>query len=314
MLAVDFNHWKTVTDWRALAGAVDAIILKATQYTTYADPTFAANLVSARGTGKLIGVYHFVGRNGMQKAKLPPGDPVAEADWFLKNYAHQPGEMIVVDYEPDAEPPDPDAWLAAHCARIIACTGVVPVVYMNFSTAAARSWQKTRALDCALWVARYYANTGQIAGPDPAVGPWGSFIGWQYTSKGSLPGISADVDVSRFDLTPAQWRAYGTPHGTAQEDDVQLTDRYTFIRPDNGQSVTFTVGEWLAWTNWYAGQTAENIKALASLQGQVTGLLEAIHQLSNGAVDLDAVKAAAASGAEEALGKITVTVQPTSPA
>jgi lysozyme len=211
MLAVDFNHWKTVSSWSALAAAVDAVILKATQYTTYVDPTFAGSLGLARKTGKCVGVYHFVGRNGMQAAHLPPGDPLAEADWFLSKYAHQPGEMVIVDYEPDAEPVDPDAWLAAHCARIIARTGVVPVVYMNFSTAAKRSWAKTRALGCALWIARYYANNGQISGADPDAGPWGSFIGWQYTSNGSLPGISAQVDLSRFDLTPAQWRGHGHP-------------------------------------------------------------------------------------------------------
>lgn len=206
MLVCDISHLKPVASWSQLAGAVDGMIFKATQFTTFSDAAFAGNLAAWRRTGKPLGVYHFVGQN---PAKAPPAPAVAEADWFLAHYAHRPGEMIVVDYEPSVEPADPDGWLAAFCQRVIDRTGVIPVIYMSSATAGKRPWARTRGLGCALWVARYYANTGVIAGPDPSPGAWPSFIGWQFTSMGRVPGIGSPVDLSRFDLTPDQWRAYG---------------------------------------------------------------------------------------------------------
>lgn len=92
---------------------------------------------------------------------------------------------------------------------------------------------------------------------------------------------------------------------STKENDVLLSDPISFTRPDNQKVVTYTVGEALAWTNWYAGQAATQV---ATLQGQISGLLDAIHQLSSGTVDLQAVATAAETGAAKALAAIDIAI------
>lgn len=98
------------------------------------------------------------------------------------------------------------------------------------------------------------------------------------------------------------------------EDDMpSFDDPIKWNRPSDGKLVTYSWAQWLVWANWFASQAAatsqETLKQVAAVQGQVAGLLDAIHQLTGGgSVDLAAVKAAAEAGAADALSKITITV------
>lgn len=204
LLTADISSHNTILNWGTFLGSVDALICKITEGVGYRWTGAPNALAQGRNAGKLIGAYHFASA----------GDPVAEADYFLANYAHQPGEVIVLDWEPVGYTGDRDAWCAAWCSEIIAKTGVVPWVYMNGPAARGSSWAKTRALGCGLWIAAYGTNTGAVPATPPAVGSWGSYAAWQYTSNGSRPGMAGVVDLSQFYGSPDQWRAYGTPGGT----------------------------------------------------------------------------------------------------
>lgn len=99
-----------------------------------------------------------------------------------------------------------------------------------------------------------------------------------------------------------------------QEPDVQLSDKISFTRPDNGQVSTFTVAEWVAWTNYYAGQAAATlgplVQTVAQQAAQIAALSSAVGQLPGGSIDMAAVAAAAEKGAADALAKTTVTLTP----
>lgn len=94
---------------------------------------------------------------------------------------------------------------------------------------------------------------------------------------------------------------------STKEIDMLLSDPISFTRPDTQKVVTYTVSEALAWTNWYAGQAAAQT---AILQGQISGLLDALHQLTSGAIDLKAVADAAQAGAAKALAAIDIAITP----
>ena len=69
---------------------IDAVIVKATQGTGYINPKCDAQYQLAKKKGRLLGVYHYAGG----------GDPVAEADYFLKNiqgYIHE--AVLCLDWE-----------------------------------------------------------------------------------------------------------------------------------------------------------------------------------------------------------------------
>lgn len=208
LLIADISSHNTVTSWPAFLGSVDGVIVKVTQGTSYVWSGAQNALSQSRNAGKLTGAYHFAG--DLVGSVTVPGDPVAEADYFLAHYGHVDGEPIVLDWEPTGFRGDPDAWGYAWCQRVISRTRVVPMVYLNHFYAASQSqWPRTRSLGCALWAAWYGANTGQPLPGMPSFAPWPPPAMWQYTSLGSRPGVSGPLDLSQFYGSADQWRAYG---------------------------------------------------------------------------------------------------------
>lgn len=191
----DVSNHQGAVSFAHVASRGQFIIAKATESTTYADPWFGVNKTGARNAGLLFGAYHFA----------RGGNPNAEAAYFLAHADHQPGELLILDWE--ISHPTPDAWCAVFCSRL-AAAGVIPVMYMNSSSARSSSWAATRATGAVLWVAQYGANKGTPGAP-PSVGAWGNYAMWQYTSLGAFPGVPTRADVSLFYGDAARWRALG---------------------------------------------------------------------------------------------------------
>lgn len=201
LLVADISSHNVVLDWTAFLNSVDGLIVKISEGIGYTWSGAATALGRARAAGKCVGAYHFARVN----------DPVAEANYFLANYSHQPGEVIVLDWEPGTNFGDRDDWAYAWCQRVIAATGVVPMLYLNHYYAAVQSqWPRTRSLGCGLWAAWYGANTGTPQPGMPSFAPWPSPAMWQFTSNGTRPGVSGVIDLSEFYGDADQWRAYGT--------------------------------------------------------------------------------------------------------
>ena len=161
LTAADISSHNVVSSWSTFLASIDILITKVSEGVGYVWSGFPAALTQARAAGKGVGVYHFASQ----------GDPVAEADYFLSQYTHRPGEVIVLDWEPSSYAGDHDAWCAAWCSRVIAATGVVPMVYTYPLPLRASTYAKTRALGCALWIASYGANTGSVPATPSRKGP-----------------------------------------------------------------------------------------------------------------------------------------------
>jgi hypothetical protein len=114
----------------------------------YFDIQASRNYNNAIRTGKLPFMYHFYGG----------GDPIAEADWFLRAVSPlAPGDGLAIDVErgtwwnPQTDP-NAVAKVKAFVTHIHDVTGVWPWVYMNMSTANMYDWSSV--LDkCGYWCA-----------------------------------------------------------------------------------------------------------------------------------------------------------------
>lgn len=116
---IDVSRWQGTIDWPKVTG-IDFAILKATQGTTLVDVQLSRNRTEARKRGILLGFYHFA--NG--------GDPIAEADHFVKNVgALQQGELLVLDWEIPHK--DPAGWSRKFLDRVKEKTGVKALLYTN---------------------------------------------------------------------------------------------------------------------------------------------------------------------------------------
>ncbi len=87
---IDLSHFNNVTDFNAIkADGIVGIIQKATQGTTYVDPTYAERKPQALDAGLWWGAYHFATGD----------DPIAQAQHFLDTVKPEPTDLLVLDFE-----------------------------------------------------------------------------------------------------------------------------------------------------------------------------------------------------------------------
>ena len=87
---IDLSHHNGDVDLvKAKADGILAAVQKATQGTSFTDPTFAINRKKAADAGLLFGAYHFgTGADGVE-----------QADAFLTRVQPKPGDLLVLDFE-----------------------------------------------------------------------------------------------------------------------------------------------------------------------------------------------------------------------
>jgi GH25 family lysozyme M1 (1,4-beta-N-acetylmuramidase) len=163
------------------------------------DPNYDANYANARASGVRVGPYHRAFVDGANEAELL-ADARAEADVFIASVGTIGRKDLspALDVETPFEVPGPNGlkkWLRAWVKRVHKRLGAKPLIYTNVT-----SWSSTgNTLEFArrghhLWV----ANWG-VSKPAVPASNWGGrgWTVWQYTSSGSIDGISGRVDLNR---------------------------------------------------------------------------------------------------------------------
>lgn len=201
---IDVSHWQGEIDWTQVAAADKHFaFMKASEDVDYVDPTYGLNRARARAAGLVVGAYHFA------QPDATPGDAVAEADHFLDTAAIAQGDLPpVLDLERsgDLTTAQLQAWVRDYLGRIHDRTGVRGVVYSSPSFwsryLGGTDWFATNGYRV-VWVAHW--TTALL--PTVPASDWAGFgwTFWQYTSSGSVDGITGRVDLDRFagpDLSP----------------------------------------------------------------------------------------------------------------
>ncbi len=173
-------------DWtRVAASGIAGVYVKATEGTTYVNPSLVADVGGARAAGLDVGAYLF----------LRGTDGAAQGRHFL---ATVDGLDLTLAWALDVEVGHSEmADIACACldaVEPIAGAGIV-YTYESFQMAlASRPALGSRKL----WLAAYHANE-----PVPA-GPWHgqAWAMWQYTGSGRADGVTGDVDRSRARSLP----------------------------------------------------------------------------------------------------------------
>ena len=197
---IDVSHWQGPIDWTQVAAAGKRFaFLKASEDTTYEDPTYPTNRAGARAAGLYVGAYHF----GQPSTTV--GDATAEADHFIDTAAPAGGDLLpVLDLERSGGLGQAEltAWVREYLERIYQRIGVRAVIYCspNFwrNYLGDTTWFAANGYEI-LWVAHW---TTAVA-PTVAAGNWAGngWTFWQYTSDGSVPGISGRVDLDHYNGT-----------------------------------------------------------------------------------------------------------------
>ena len=190
---IDVSHWQGTIDWAKVraAGKVFAFA-KATEGTSFKDDRYNANRSGALANGIKFGAYHFA---------RPENDPVREADWFVNNMNLTHGMLLpVLDLERTGSRSVSGltSWVKTWVQRVYDRTGAKAMIYASPSF-----WRtylnNTRWFAdngyAMLWVAHW-----GVSSPSVPADNWGgrSWTFWQYSSSGTVAGISGRVDLDRY--------------------------------------------------------------------------------------------------------------------
>ena len=187
---IDVSVWQGAIDWpKVKAAGKTFAFAKATEGIGYKDSRYDANRSGALAAGVRFGAYHF--------ARPGSNNPVTEADWFVNTARLQHGMLIpVLDLELTGGlgPSALTTWTKAWLQRVTSRLGVKPMIYTT-----AAFWRN--AMGDSRWFADngyrlWVANWG-VTSPSVPGSNWGgrSWTCWQYSSQGTVPGISTRVDL-----------------------------------------------------------------------------------------------------------------------
>ena len=200
---------------QAKSSGVNFAFIKLNQGTGYVNPYATCQVNAARANGIREGAYDF--------ASPQTSSPEAEADKFVAEARARGmvGRAIpVLDWEPSAPGGywGKQTWWALRWVnRVKATWGVNPMVYMSAAMIPTGDWSAVVATDAGLWVAGYPRGYMGDRLRDPgsvpySVSPWPFAAAWQYSSSGSVGGVSGAVDVNWFYGDAVTWAKYaGAP-------------------------------------------------------------------------------------------------------
>ena len=197
---IDVSTWQDIIDWKKVkAAGIDFVMIRAgfRGYSTgqiVEDNQFYNNLKGAKAAGLRVGIYFF-------SQAVTEVEGVEEASMvisLIKKYGIYPDYPITIDSEWSGAPGNTGradnlsrsqrtAVCVAFC-ETIRSAGYTPMIY------ASKSWFENNLSvgsfgSYKIWLAHYTPN-GETSSYS------GRYEMWQYTSKGSVNGISGNVDMN----------------------------------------------------------------------------------------------------------------------
>lgn len=172
-------------------GALDFVLIKATEGTNFKDRNFRYNIERARQAGLKVGAYHFFRFDS-------PG--YMQGLNFLNSVRGQKLDLpLVIDIEEWANPREYNTeTIVGNLRRLISHLerhGYRVMLYTNKD--GFERFIKGRLESYPLWLCTFSTPPAEI-----------DWVIWQYSHRGSLDGIKSKVDLNVFNGSPADWRRW----------------------------------------------------------------------------------------------------------
>ena len=182
---IDLSHHNATVDLNsAKTDGILGVIHKATQGLGYTDPTYQARREAALQAGLLWGAYHFgTGSDG-----------VAQADYFLDTVRPRPTDLLILDFEANAQGPSMTLEEArAFVTHIHDRVGRWPGLYSgHYVKDLLGAGADPILANCWFWLSQY--------GPTAVVpANWSGWTLWQYTDGAMGQGPYTVQGIGRCD-------------------------------------------------------------------------------------------------------------------
>ncbi len=227
-------------NWAQVTGAgYTFAAVKGTEGNYYTNPYYASDVAAARAAGLYVTGYHFAIPN--------VSSAVNQADYAVQNgsYAGDGRTLpleLDVEYDPYTSsdhtnscygltPSQMVSWISAFDGEVQRLTGQVPIIYTAASWWNACTGGSSAFAASQLWTASYATSS-----PVLPTG-WPAWMFWQYTSSGTVPGVTGSTDLSYFDSNRIDLTYPGTQR-TAPGSAVSV--QVSSLNAAAGQSLSYT--------------------------------------------------------------------------
>jgi GH25 family lysozyme M1 (1,4-beta-N-acetylmuramidase) len=196
---LDVSRFQGTIDWAKVAGSGRRFaMIRASAGSLTTDASYPANRAGATAAGLKVSAYHYANPDAATN------DALNEANFFLGLATPTHGDLVPaldVEVTNGLSVADMQTWVRTWLERVSSQLGVKPMIYTS------PSFWKTSLGDTrwfadngytVLWVAHW-----NVKSPTVPASNWGGhgWTFWQYTSCGSVPGISGCVDLDRYNGT-----------------------------------------------------------------------------------------------------------------
>lgn len=184
---IDVSEWQGYIDYAAVRNTgIDVVYIRSSEGSNYIDPYFRDNYENAKDNGLKVGFYHYVTARTTTEALI-------QAKFFVSVIkATSPDCRLAMDFENfgDLSKAEINEIAEVFLAEVARLSGKEVVIYSDAYNAA-YTFTKELASKYPIWVADYYVS-------EPGNGNWNTWVGFQYTDRGRITGISGYVDRDYF--------------------------------------------------------------------------------------------------------------------
>lgn len=200
---IDVSRWQGIINWPIVARNVAFAMIKigGSDQGFYQDGQAVRNALESRANGVPVGFYVYLGGVGS----------VADEVNHIKNLINnigglKQGECLALDWE--EQNANEVGYVVGIAKGLIDAGMAPPLIYMSLSRVRGNNWQQLVDLNCGLWVAAW-GNNDATPDAQPPSDEWKFWAIWQYSSTGTIPGISGRVDLNLFSGDVADFKKYG---------------------------------------------------------------------------------------------------------
>ncbi len=184
---IDVSEWQGAIDFSAVKqSGIETVYLRSTIGADGVDTRFEENYQSARAAGLKVGFYHYLTARTEEQAQQ-------QAHFFVQTVSGKEADLrLAMDFESFGGLGRQQINVIARTflTKVEQLSGHTPVVYSDASNAG-DLWDSALSR-YPLWVAEWGVE-------QPSDSPvWDTWVGFQYSDEGSIPGISGRVDLDVF--------------------------------------------------------------------------------------------------------------------
>lgn len=184
---IDISEWQGDINFAEVkSSGIDIVYIKSSQGGNYIDPYFKTHYEQAKQNNLSIGFYHFLTAQTTE-------DALIEARFFASVINGLDSDCrLAMDFEvfDNLNISEINEISLTFLSEVQELTGKEVVIYSDAFNAR-NTFNSELASEYPVWVAEYGSE-------EASNGNWSSWIGFQYTNRGTVPGISGFVDRDYF--------------------------------------------------------------------------------------------------------------------